>query len=276
MRRSARLGASLLLVLSLSSCRHEERAPAPSPSASTLGRDFSALSRERHFLDELARARARHQTQPRLANCAGILKEAADLQLCQTAIGALTEIAGEPAATPEQSIERLAAGALSLARLSERVRYLSLAELAERPLEGDAGARAAPSASAGTAEVPAAVSHGRKTTRQEPGSGHHEPHGLELRDGPISQLLAVTLRSQRDAIRELGAYLEYGPLPVRRTAFAAVKRLHAEHPKWPLLDHLLQEAALLEADGALKHDLQQLSGSGSPRGERPAQSDATK
>jgi hypothetical protein len=204
------------------------------------------------------------------------LKETADLLLCQTAIDALAAIAGKEAVTPERSIERLASGALSLARLSERVRYLSLAELAERQLEGDAGTRAAPSASAGAGEERATVLRRRKTMHPEAGSGHPEPHGLALRDGPISELLAVTLRSQRDAIRELGAYLEYGPLPIRRTAFAAVERLHAEHPKWPLLDHLLQEAALLESDGALKRDLQRLSERNLRRDGRPAQSAETK
>lgn len=276
MRRSARLCPSLLLVLALSGCRREERAPAPSPSASTQAQGFSALTRERHFEEELGRARARRQPQPSPAECAKALKEKADVELCQAATAAHAALAGEPSGTPELSIERLAAAALALSRLSERVRYLSLAELADWQLEGDAGPRAAPSASAAAAKVAAALAQRRKTMRQEHGAGHPEPHELELRDGPMSQLLAVTLRSQRDAIRELGAYLEYGPLPVRRAARDAVKRLHAEHPKWPQLDHLLQEAALLESDGDLKRDLQQLAANSLLRGARPAQSADTK
>ncbi len=259
-------------MLSLSSCRHEERAPAPSASASALGNDFTAHARERHFEQELARARARWQTAPGLADCTKALKEQADLQLCQEAASALSAITGEPAATPELSLTRLSPAALTLVRLSERVRYLSLAELAQRRVEGDAGVAPAASTSSAAAGAPTKLSQPRKG----PGSAHAERRAVELRDGPVSQLTAVTIRLERDVIRNLGAYLEYGPLPVRRAAFDTVKRLQVTHPKWPSLEHLLQEAALLELDGDLKRDLRQLSAGSLPQGDRPAQSAGTK
>jgi len=81
---------------------------------------------------------------------------------------------------------------------------------------------------------------------------------------------------ERDAVRNIGAYLEYAELPVRRSAFDTVKRLRNEHPQWPLLEHLLHEAALLESDPALKRDLQEFSASGLPRSREPGQSPDSK
>src|SRR6186997_3310972 len=46
---SGSLHASLLLALALTSCRRDERAPAPSASVSAAGSDFTLQTRERHF-----------------------------------------------------------------------------------------------------------------------------------------------------------------------------------------------------------------------------------
>ena len=100
---------------------------------------------------------------------------------------------------------------------------------------------------------------------------------MELREGPIQRQLEVVMRLERDVIRNLGAYLEYAPLTTRRGAFDAVKALRAQHPRWPALAHLLNEATVLETDADLKRDLQQLSERSSrPGNEQPAQSAATK
>jgi len=240
--------------------------PAPSASASTAGNDFTRRARERHFQEELARAQARWQTGPGLATCATALKDKADLELCQAAASALAAIS-EPAATPQLAITRLAPGALAFARLSERVRYLSLAELGQKHVQADAGVAPATSASVAALQgaPAAAVSHVRKGQR----SGNAEQRAIELGDGPISQLMPVTIGLERDAVRNLGAYLEYGPLPVRRAAFDAVNSLRVQHPQWPSLERLLQEAALLELDGDLKRDLRQLSASGLPQRSPP-------
>ena len=37
------------------------------------------------------------------------------------------------------------------------------------------------------------------------------------------------------------ARLEYAPLAARRAAFESVKQLHATHPQWALLDHVIRE-----------------------------------
>lgn len=259
-------------MLALASCRHEDRSPAPSASASALGQDFTLNARERHYQEELTRSRLRFQAKPELGDCAKALKEQADLQLCQAAASALAAITGEPSPAPALALQRLEPGALALARLSERARYLSLAELAQRRLDGDAGARPVPSAAGAAAAGSALPSHVRK----EQHADHHEQHALELGDGPVSKLLERSLQLERDVIRNLGAYLEYGPLPVRRAAFDALKRLRAVHPDWPALDRLLREAVVLEPDADLQRDLRQLSASGRSQSGRPAQSAGTK
>jgi len=267
------LGPSLLFVLALASCRRVQRAPAPSASASSAGSNFAAQARERHFREELARASTRFRAKPTLGDCASVLQERADLELCQSAERALAVISDEPEAnTVETSLKRLAPTALALARLSERLRYLSLAELAERHVEGDAGAAPSPSASGAIAGALAAA------TRAHDGQHalHAEQRAVVLNESPIAQRLLVSMRLEGDVIRNLGAYLEYGPLPVRRAAFNTVEQLRAEHPRWPALDHLLREAVVLESDPTLKGQLRQLSASGAPPGAPPAQSAGTK
>jgi hypothetical protein len=269
---SAALCSSLFLVLALASCRRENRAPAPSTSASALGNKFTLNARERHFQEELARARARFETKPDLGNCAKALKEKADLELCQAAASALAALTAEPAQAPELMLTRLEPSALTLARLSERTRYLSLAELAQRRMDGDAGALPAPPGSSATAAGSALPAHLQKGER----AAHHEQHTLELGDGPVSKLMERSTQLERDVLRNLGAYLEYGPLPVRRAAFDTIKRLCAVHPEWPALDRLLHEAVVLESDAALQLDLRQLSACGPSQGRRAGQSAATK
>jgi len=263
----------LVVVLTFSACRREEHAPAPSPSASAAGKNFTEQARERHLQAELQRARDRWQAKPGLGECAPPLEEKADLALCQAAKSALAAISAEPEAAPERALALLEPGALALARLSQRVRYLSLAELAQRRLQGDAGAGPAPApvVSGSVAGATAALAR----SRQERRTAHPEGRALELREGPIAQLLTATIRAERDVLRALGAYLEYAPLPVRRTALAAAKRLHDEHPQWPQLDRLLREAAVLESDVDLKQQLSASAESGLPRS-RPGQSPETK
>lgn len=99
---------------------------------------------------------------------------------------------------------------------------------------------------------------------------------MELAAGPISRMMGDTVHLERDVMRNLGAYLEYAELPVRRAAFEIVKHLRLEHPQWPLLDHLVREAWLLESDPSLKRELQEFSESGLPRGGHPGQSPDSK
>lgn len=258
-------------MLALSGCRHEESAPAPSASASAAGKSFTEQARDQHLQTELQRARERWQAKPALGECAPTLEEKADLELCQAASRALSAIEAEPEATPERALSLLEPGALALARFSHRLRYLSMAEIADRRVQGDAGAAPAPVASGAVAGATAALAR----SRRERHSGHAEGRALELREGPVAQLMTSTMRVERDVLRALGAYLEYAPLPVRRAAFDSVKRLREEHPQWPQLDRLLREATVLESDAELKQKLSAAAESGLPR-RRPGQSPETK
>ncbi len=154
------------------------------------------------------------------------------------------------------------------------MRYLVLAELGQqRVVGGDAGVAPAPSASSAAAGALAAL---KRAHSHEGHDAAKEQRALKLSEGPVSRLLASSIRLERDVLRNLGAYLEYGPLPARRAAFDTVKRLRAEHPKWALLDRLIRDALVLESDADLKRDLGELSAIGRPQSGRPAQSAETK
>jgi hypothetical protein len=213
--------------------------------------------------EELARAQARWHAKPSLGDCAKALSEKADLELCQAAASALEEIAREATPTPELALTRLAPGALALVRLSQRLRYLSLAELAQRHVDG--GTQPAPSSSA--ASVASAIAASR--LHQGKRAAHGEQHALELGEGPVSQLMGRSIHLERDVIRNLGAYLEYGPLPLRRAAFETVKQLFSVHPEWPSLAQLVREAVVLESDADLRRRLRELPASGQPQGGAP-------
>lgn len=183
------------------------------------------------------------------------MHEPADVTLCQTAERALAALNQEPDAPPERALPSLEGAALSLTRLTTRLRYLSLAELSQMHLnKGDAGAP--PNASA-------AVGRSPPLSAKLPPLPKDAARSFELSDSPVSQLLTTTGGLERQVVRNIGAYLEYAELPVRRSAFASVKRLRSEHPEWPLIDHLLREAWLLESDGDLKRELREFSGDAS-------------
>ena len=234
---------------------------------SAAGDDFTARARERHFQEELTRASARWQSKPSLGDCGATLKEKSDLELCQAAATALAQVTGASAPTPEATLTRLAPAALALARLSERLRYLSMQELAQRRIASDAGVTPAPPVSGAVSGPLAAAAHAHQ---QQP-AAHAEQRAVQLSEGPVSRELELAMRLERDVIRNLGAYLEYGSLPVRRAAFGASKDLHAQHPRWPALARLLSEASVLESDAALKRDLRELVASGAPQ--RPTAAD---
>jgi hypothetical protein len=263
-------------VLALASCRHGDAeasrkastSNASASAASTSG--YTTNAREAHFEAELKRGRERWQGKPNVGDCAATLHEKADLVLCQAANSALAALEQDPdAGAAEQAVPLLAEAALALARFSQRVRFLSIAELAQKRIAGDAGAPTPPLAptspvtSGGRPHWPLAL-------RGEQRLGHRGT--FELGDGPISKMMGTTVHLERDVVRQLGAYLEYAELPVRRSTFATVKHLRDQHPQWPLLTALLREATLLESDQTLKHELDEFGKSGLPSGPRPAHS----
>lgn len=254
-RSALALGVGLLAL----SCKHHP-APAPAPSAAPAD-SATEGTRQSHFESELQRSRALWQEKPTLGNCADILHEKADEALCPAASNALGAVeALGPDTTPDRVLPVLADAALSLVRLLERARYLNFQELGRRRLEGDAGA---PAGAAGSAppRVPSAPKASAEA-RSAPRAGRallRERESLKLVDSPVSHLVQDTARLERELLRHFAAYLEYGPLPVRQAAFDAAKALHAQHLRWPALNHMLREAAILETDSALKQNLTELA-----------------
>jgi hypothetical protein len=235
--------------------------------------DFAEKARAAHYVSELKRAADRWQSKPNLDDCTVVLHQDSDTALCHAAAAALAGIEQlDPSLPTERILPVLADGALSLARLSERARYQSLAEIGEKHVTGSASSAPATSGSKAPAKLappkpaPASPSSSSGLAPQQ------EQHALELGDSPVGKFLPVVLRLERDALRNLGAYLEYAPLDVRRAALDTVKRLRDTHPQWALLDNLVREASLLESDPEQKRLLKELVGSGLPRGKIPAQS----
>ena len=224
---------------------------------------FASNARAGHFEAELKRARDLWSGKPNLGDCTVPLHEKADQELCRTAELAILAIEGQFAAPPERVLPTLADGALALTRLAQRARYLSLGELSSKQLGGDAGV-ALPMTPTGAR--PSALLG--KRLGAVPNGGQRS---LELANGPASRMMSDTVRLERDVLRNLGAYLEYAELPVRRSAFESVRRLRGEHPQWPLLEHLVREAGLLESDPDLKRRLEEFSEHGLPRGSHPGQ-----
>ena len=257
--RAARAALSLALVLA--GCRRSEhtQAEAAVASASAASSSYASEARESHFESELKRARARWQSKPTVGDCTPALSEKGDIELCEAAQKAIAALEANLDAPLERTLPQLAETALAMARLSQRVRYLSLAELAKKRLQTDGGAPPIPSAGA---RAPLA----RRNLRD-----HGQRGTFELGDGPVSRLMGQSVHLERDLVRNLGAYLEYAPLPTRRAAFETVKHLRDEHPQWPLLTQLLREAALLESDPELKQQVQTFSASGLPPGGKPGQ-----
>jgi hypothetical protein len=99
---------------------------------------------------------------------------------------------------------------------------------------------------------------------------------LKLTESPTMRLVQTVSRLEREVLRNFGAYLEYAPLPVRQSAYAAAQTMQTAHPHWPGLNHLLREAAVLETDPALKQKLNELASLGLPQGKRPAQPTGSK
>jgi hypothetical protein len=263
----------VVLGLTLVSCQHHESAPTPvgSTLAATqaAGNHFAVEARALHFIAEKKRAAEIWGAKPALPECTKVLHETGDAELCAAAASALLAIeALPPDASTDRLLPVLAEGSLALARLSQRARYQSLAELSQRHVTGDAGAAPPEAASAD----PARAIH----FPHSPFGAHQEHPAVELQEGPAADLLGVVLRLERDSLRNLGAYLEYAPLSDRRAAFEAVKQLRQTRPQWQPLDKLIREAMLLESDPALKQELSELSASGLPRSSHLSQPTGSK
>jgi hypothetical protein len=260
---------ALVLALGAGGCRHGDRAPGPSPAIARSSSAFADSARALHFAKEKMRASERWRSKPVLTDCTIVLHESGDAELCSGATSALGSFEQLDLDAPNaQLLAVLGDGSLALARLSQRARYQALKDLGQKRLTGDAGAPS-PSPAASTPTTPSGQAMPEKQALG--GRMPREERAMELTQGPASQLLSIVLRLERDSLRNLGAYLEYAPLSTRQTAFDTVKHLREVHPQWPLLEHLIREAALLEIDPDLKSALSALAASGLPRSKRLGQ-----
>jgi hypothetical protein len=213
-----------------------------------------------------------------LGNCAEILKEKSDAELCRAASSALTaQEQLDPSSPPEATLPVLADVSLALVRLFERARYLSLEDIGHARLEGDAGAlaRATRAEHAGAAAAPAASVPAQRVPRALH-SVLRERSTLKLTESPTTRLVQTVARLEREVLRNFGAYLEYASLSVRQSAYATARTLQSGHPHWPGLNHLLREASVLETDAALKQKLNALASQGLPQGKAPDQPTGSK
>jgi hypothetical protein len=259
-------------------CKRDHQTPAPVASAPSPLDSTSEAARQTRFDSELKRAQARWQEHPDLGNCAEILKEKADAELCRTASSALTALEqASPTSPPEATLPLLADASLALVRLFERARYLSLEDIGHARLQGEAGAptRAAASAHVGVPAAPSVSTPAQRLPRALH-SVLRERSTLKLTESPTTRLVQSVARLEREVLRHFGAYLEYAPLPIRQSAYASAKTLQTEHPHWPGLNHLLREAAVLETDATLKQNLNELASLGLPQGKSPDQPTGSK
>jgi hypothetical protein len=272
------IGFCFALSAGSGACKHKSTTASAVASASAAPVDSaSETTRAARFASELLRVQKRWQEKPEIGDCAKVLSEKSDQDLCLAASNALNVVeALDPAAPPATALPVLADGALALTRLLERARYLTFEDMSRRRVESDAGA--APSASAATrARAPSAPGSAAPLGSQRFFHMSQREHkSLRLNDSPIARLLENTARLERDVLRQFSAYLEYAPLPVRKTAYDTAKQLSAKHPEWPTLSHVLREAAVLETDPELKSRLNDLAVASFARKKAPAQATGSK
>jgi len=256
-----RIGAlAFALVACRAPARHDGAGAAASGSAASAADDGRAA----HFDSETKRARELWLGRPQLTHCAEVLSTDADRKWCDGASAGLAEIeALSPSAPAELVLATLGRGALALAHVLDRARYLAFTDLSERGLHGPA-APASGSASGPAHPAPAASSSLGKAP------------AMKLSESPAFRLIDEAAAVERGTLRELTAYLEYAPLPVRKQAFVTCSGLLETHPRWAELHGSLREAAVLESDPELKAKLTALAARGLPPGPKPDQPTGSK
>jgi hypothetical protein len=73
-------------------------------------------------------------------------------------------------------------------------------------------------------------------------------------------------RVNRASLRYLSQFLQFGPLPTRKAAFAELETLSHRKELWPALGRSLREAAMTENDPTLQAKLKELAPKLSRRG----------
>jgi hypothetical protein len=197
-----------------------------------------------------------------LPACDPLLKDAAELELCKTAAAALVTMkAAAKKPEPNATLIHLAAE-LSFATeaASEKLRNASMEKLqAERAKNAPA-----PSGSAAAGKPPAKKVYSSDETKAR-ALGSAAKLGERVKEleaapaDPGMQVMQAYSRANRAAFRYLSQFLQFGPLPTRRSTLDELEGLSKRKESWPALGRTLREAALVENDPELQGRLKTLS-----------------
>jgi hypothetical protein len=195
-----------------------------------------------------------------LPACDPLLKDAAALELCKTAQGALATLKTAVAKPePEGTLMHLAAElAFATESASEKLREASMEKL-----QAEHKATPAPSAS-GAPKPPVAGIAGfakmRPSSSAKAGPLSSAVKPLEaVAIDPSVQVMQAFSRVNRAALRYMSQFLQFGPLPTRTAAFGELEALAKRKETWPALGRTLREAAMAENDSDLQGKLKALA-----------------
>lgn len=255
--------AVLALVLAGLSAACEHRGDsAPAPSASVAASTHAARPDPNADGRRLARAESSWRERWRSADvpdCAALLSETAERERCVAAVAAKERLraALEQGTPTPQLLPLIAETALSAQRATQVLRASGVAELfAAEPDRVHAAASArvpSPSGSAAARSAAAPVASGKPARSAVPAASA-APLVRRQQSAALDAITAYA-RVATLALRELGMYLELGPLPLRNTAFLELARLCDQEPHWAGLHALVDEATLVEPDPELKKKL---------------------
>ena len=201
-----------------------------------------------------------------LPACDPLLKDAAELELCKTAATALTTMKAA-AAKPEPEaalIHSAAELAFATESASEKLRAASMEKM-------QAEHKTAPGGSGTGTTKPSSSALGAASKARPAGSAFAKsssPLAGKLGDklraepapvDPAMQVMQAYSRVNRAALRFLSQYLQFGPLPTRKVAFAELEALSKRKDAWPALGRTLREAAMAENDPDLQGKLKALA-----------------
>jgi hypothetical protein len=201
-----------------------------------------------------------------LPACDPLLKNAAELELCKTAATALTSMKAA-AAKPEPEaalIHNAAELAFATESASEKLRAASMEKMQAEHKTAPAGSGTAttkpsPSALGAATKVRPAGSAFAKSGSPLPGKLGDKLRAEPAPVDPAMQVMQAYSRVNRAALRFLSQYLQFGPLPTRKVAFAELEALSKRKEAWPALGRTLREAAMAENDPDLQGKLKALA-----------------
>jgi hypothetical protein len=211
----------------------------------------------------------RWSEQEELPACDPLLKDAAELELCKTAGVSLVSLKTAVAKGEPQNVLVKAAADLALAteNASEKLRAASMAKMqAERkamPAGSGVSAQRLPAGalSAAPKSRPAGSAAFSKLGGPKPGDKTKpdgKPEAAAPQD-PAMLVMQAYSRVNRASLRYLSQFLQFGPLPTRKTAFVELEGLTKKKESWPALGRTLREAAMAENDPELQGKLKALA-----------------